>query len=127
MKGSGDLAKLFSSMEKIMKIRILAALIVASAIAAPAFAGTDAPALTRAQVHAELVQLQAAGYDQSRGEDANCPVEIPAAEARVAAQSRGSGAYGGVSIFISTVRRRPNVSRSLSSSDSSACVVMLHS
>ncbi|MGA7812275.1 DUF4148 domain-containing protein, partial [Caballeronia sp.] len=52
-----------------MKIRILAAFIVASAIAAPAFAGTDAPALTRAQVRAELVQLQAAGYDQSRGED----------------------------------------------------------
>ncbi len=37
-----------------MKIRILAAFIVASAIAAPAFAGTDAPALTRAQVRAEL-------------------------------------------------------------------------
>ncbi|NPT44176.1 DUF4148 domain-containing protein [Paraburkholderia sp. 1N] len=65
-----------------MKVRILAALIVASAIAAPAFAGTDAPALTRAQVRAELVQLQEAGYDQSRGEDANYPVEIHAAEAR---------------------------------------------
>src|SRR5258705_11732314 len=96
MKASGAIAKLFSSMEKIMKIRILAALIVASAIAAPAFAGTDAPALTRAQVHAELVQLQAAGYDQSRGEDANYPVEIQAAGARVAAQSGGSSAYGGV-------------------------------
>jgi hypothetical protein len=96
MKALGALAKLFSSMEKIMKIRILAALIVASAIAAPAFAGTDAPALTRAQVRAELVQLQAAGYDQSRGEDANYPVEIQAAEARVAAQSGGSSAYGGV-------------------------------
>src|SRR5260370_37308640 len=82
-------------MEKSMKIRILAALIVASAIAAPAFAGTDAPALTRAQVRAELVQLRAAGYDQSRGEDANYPVEIQAAEARVAAQSGGSSAYGG--------------------------------
>ncbi|SKC90375.1 protein of unknown function [Burkholderia sp. CF099] len=78
-----------------MKIRILAALIVASAIAAPAFAGTDAPALTRAQVRAELVQLQAAGYNQSRGEDANYPVEIQAAEARVAAQNGGSSAYGG--------------------------------
>lgn len=93
MKASGALAKLFSSMEKIMKIRILAALIVASAIAAPAIAGTDAPALTRAQVRAELVQLQAAGYG---GDDANYPVEIQAAEARVAAQSGGSSAYGGV-------------------------------
>ncbi|RQM44203.1 DUF4148 domain-containing protein [Paraburkholderia bannensis] len=79
-----------------MKIRFFAALIVASAIAAPAFAGADAPALTRAQVRAELVQLQAAGYDQSRGEDANYPVEILAAEARVAAQNSGSSSYGGV-------------------------------
>jgi hypothetical protein len=96
MKAFDALAKFFSSMENIMKIRILAALIVASAIAAPAFAGTDAPALTRAQVRAELVQLQAAGYNQSRGEDANYPVEIQAAEARVAAQNGGSSAYGGV-------------------------------
>src|SRR5262245_14227530 len=83
-------------MEKIMKIRMLAALFVASAIAAPAFAGTDAPALTRAQVRAELVQLQAAGYDQSRGEDANYPVEIQTALARVTTQNSGSSAVGGV-------------------------------
>jgi hypothetical protein len=83
-------------MENIMKIRILAAFIVASAIAAPAFAGTDAPALTRAQVRAELVQLQAAGYDQSRGADASYPVQLQAAEARIAAQNGGSSAYGGV-------------------------------
>ena len=79
-----------------MKIRILAAFIVASAIAAPAFAGTDAPALTRALVRAELVLLQAAGYDQSRGEDASYPVQLQAAEARIAAQNGGSSAYGGV-------------------------------
>ncbi|MFM0433763.1 DUF4148 domain-containing protein [Paraburkholderia aspalathi] len=79
-----------------MKIRILAALIVLGAIAAPAFAGTDASALTRAQVRAELAQLQAAGYNPSRGEDANYPVDIQAAEARVAAQNGGSSAYGGV-------------------------------
>ena len=96
MRASGAFAMLFYSMEKIMKIRILAALIVASAIAAPAFAGTDASALSRAQVRAELGQLQAAGYNQSRGEDANYPVEIQAAEARVAAQRDGSSAYGGV-------------------------------
>ncbi|MEI7297373.1 DUF4148 domain-containing protein [Paraburkholderia tropica] len=79
-----------------MKIRLFAALIVASAIAAPAFAGADAPALTRAQVRAELVQLQAAGYGHSRGEDANYPVEIQAAEARVAVQNSGASSYGGV-------------------------------
>ena len=79
-----------------MKIRILAALVVAGALSAPAFAATDAPALTRAQVRAELVQLQAAGYNQSRGEDINYPADIQAAEARVAAQNAGSNAYGGV-------------------------------
>lgn len=78
-----------------MKIRILS-LIVASAIAVPAFAGTNAPVLTRAQVRAELQQLRAAGYDQSHGQDTNYPVEIQAAEARVAEQNSGSGAYGGV-------------------------------
>ena len=80
-----------------MKIRILAALVVAGALlSAPAFAATDAPALTRAQVRAELAQLQAAGYNQSRGEDANYPVDIQAAEARIAAQNSGANAYGGV-------------------------------
>jgi hypothetical protein len=39
-KASGALAKLFSSMEKIMGIRIVAAVVVASAIAAPGVACT---------------------------------------------------------------------------------------
>ncbi|RKP46518.1 DUF4148 domain-containing protein [Trinickia fusca] len=78
-----------------MKTRILS-LIVASAMAVPAFAGTNAPALTRAQVYAELQQLRAAGYDQSHGQDTNYPVEIQAAEARVAEQNSGAGGYGGV-------------------------------
>ena len=69
------LAEFFSLMVNIMKIRILAALIVASTIAAPAFAGTDAPALTRAQLRAELVQLQATGYNLFGCDDASYPVE----------------------------------------------------
>jgi hypothetical protein len=47
-------------------------------------------------VRAELVQLQAAGYDQSRSEDANYPVALQAAEARIAAKNGDSSAYGGV-------------------------------
>ncbi len=94
-----------------MKIRILAALVVASAIAAPALADTDALTLTRAQVRAELTQLQAAGYDQSRGEDTSYPVGVQAAEARVAAQNGGSSAYGGAATDGSSaagVRKSPH-------------------
>jgi hypothetical protein len=80
-----------------MKSRFLAALVIAGAVASPVFADTDAPALTRAQVRAELAQLRAAGYDQSRGEDANYPTEIQAAQARVAAQHGDNNSYGGIS------------------------------
>ena len=80
-----------------MKSRFLAALIIAGAVASPVFAGTDAPALTRSQIRAELAQLRAAGYDQSRGEDPNYPADIQAAEARVAAQHGDNNSYGGVS------------------------------
>lgn len=95
-----------------MKSRFLAALIIAGAVASPVFAGTDAPALTRAQVRAELAQLRAAGYDQSRGEDPNYPADIQAAEARVAAQ-HGDNSYGGVSATGSSSTGSRNIARHL--------------
>lgn len=49
--------------------------------------------LTRAQVRAELVQLEKAGYDPARSDDAHYPDDILAAEAKVAAQN---SAVGGV-------------------------------
>ena len=76
-----------------MKSRFLAALVIATSVTSPVFAGTEG--LTRAQVHAELAQLRAVGYDQSRGEDPTYPAKIQAAEARLAAQ-RGDASYGGV-------------------------------
>ncbi|KAB0639304.1 hypothetical protein WT67_12905 [Burkholderia stagnalis] len=81
-----------------MKSRMLVALVVTGALAAPAVAHADAQVLSRAQVRAELAGLRAAGYDPSRGEDASYPTDILAAEARIAAQ-RDAGAnaasYGG--------------------------------
>ena len=50
------------------------------------FAKPNQP-LTRAQVRAELVQLEKAGYNPGANDDATYPVEIQAAEARVAAQN----------------------------------------
>jgi hypothetical protein len=95
--------------ENIMNIRIIAAFVVAAVFSLPAFAAADAQVpdqqpvvvaaqsggLTRAQVRAELVALQKAGYDQSRGEDVTYPTQIQAAEARVAAQKAAAGSQGG--------------------------------
>ncbi|MCG5078999.1 DUF4148 domain-containing protein [Paraburkholderia tagetis] len=49
------------------------------------FAQTATP-LTRAQVRAQLVQIEKAGYNPARARDNNYPEDIQAAEARVAAQ-----------------------------------------
>jgi type II secretory pathway pseudopilin PulG len=69
-------------------------------VAAPTFVfaqSQNAP-LTRAQVKAELVQLEQAGYSPATGEQANYPSDIQAAEAKVAAQQNtndANEAYGG--------------------------------
>jgi len=71
-------------------------------VAAPTFVfaqSQNAP-LTRAQVKAELVQLEHAGYSPAMGEQADYPADIQAAEAKVAAQKNANAtneAYGGTS------------------------------
>jgi hypothetical protein len=42
-------------------------------------------ALTRAEVHAQLIQLENAGYNPAKRDDASYPADIQKAEARVAA------------------------------------------
>ncbi len=80
---------------------IIKSVALALAIAAPvvSFAQSNQP-VTRAQVRAELVQLEKAGYSPIRGADPYYPTDIQAAEARVAAQNGGVAAssdVGGVS------------------------------
>ncbi|SPB15356.1 membrane protein [Caballeronia novacaledonica] len=67
---------------------------VALAFAAPvaSFAQSNQP-LTRAEVRAQIVQLEKAGYNPGVISDSKYPADIQAAEARVAAQN----GYGGVS------------------------------
>jgi hypothetical protein len=79
-----------------MLTSIIPAIALASALAIPAvsFAQSNDP-VTRAQVRAELVQLEKAGYHVSDGHT-NYPVEIQAAEAKVAAQNNAASGYGGV-------------------------------
>lgn len=75
---------------------LIQAAVVAAALAAPVavFAQSNAP-LTRAQVRAELVQLEKAGYQPGQGDNVSYPVQIQAAEAKVAAQN-GATDVGGV-------------------------------
>lgn len=70
-------------------------------LAAPtlSFAQSDPAPVTRAQVRAELIQLEQAGYNISAGEDAHYPADVQAAEAKVAAGSdarQAASAVGGV-------------------------------
>jgi hypothetical protein len=83
-----------------MKTLIYAALL-ASALAAPAlsFAQEATAPITRAEVQADLVRVEQAGYHPS-GKDVHYPEDIQAAEARLAPQdatTHGDTSVGGVS------------------------------
>ncbi|HEY4802612.1 MAG TPA: DUF4148 domain-containing protein [Paraburkholderia sp.] len=73
-----------------MKTRtLIQAAFIAALAAAPALsfaqAQSDAPK-TRAEVKAELIQLEKAGYNPATANDASYPGDIQAAEARVTQQ-----------------------------------------
>ncbi|ANB75205.1 DUF4148 domain-containing protein [Paraburkholderia phytofirmans] len=81
---------------------LIQAVVIAAALAAPvaSFAQSSQP-VTRAQVRAELIQVEKAGYRPSHS-DPYYPADIQAAEARVAeqngtAQTAESGLGGVVS------------------------------
>jgi hypothetical protein len=77
---------------------LIQAVAVAAALLVPvaSFAQTNANApLTRAQVRAELVQLEQAGYHVGDGDNSNYPAPIQAAEAKVEATHAESSGYGG--------------------------------
>ncbi|SAL79240.1 membrane protein [Caballeronia peredens] len=87
--------------------------IAAAVLSAPfaAFAQSSAPA-SRAEVRAELVQLEKAGYSPA-AEDATYPANLQAAEARVAevrmAQGQTNSGYGastGSAVRAGSVSRR---------------------
>jgi hypothetical protein len=70
--------------------------VVAGAFATPvaSFAQSNGP-VTRAQVRAELVELQRAGWRPGEGRT-TYPAEIQAAEAKVAEKNRSAGVGGDV-------------------------------
>jgi Domain of unknown function (DUF4148) len=73
------------------------ALAIAAVLAVPAvsFAQSNAP-VTRAEVRAQLIQLEKAGYNPSDADNANYPADIQKAEARVASENGAANGYGGV-------------------------------
>jgi len=75
-------------------MKFVQSLIVAAVVIVPAvsFAQSNGP-VTRADVRAQLVQLEKAGYNPTTANDYDYPANIQAAEARVAAQN-GATSYG---------------------------------
>ncbi|MCC8402767.1 DUF4148 domain-containing protein [Paraburkholderia sp. MMS20-SJTN17] len=73
---------------------LIQAVVIAVAIAAPvaSFAQANEP-VTRAQVRAELEQLEKAGYQPGHA-DPHYPADIQAAQARVDARNAGQAATG---------------------------------
>ncbi|NPT44430.1 DUF4148 domain-containing protein [Paraburkholderia sp. 1N] len=74
--------------------------LAACALAGPltGFAQSSPAPLTRAQVQAELMRLEQAGYNPSAGDEGDYPADILAAEAKVAAedaQRLAAGSVGG--------------------------------
>lgn len=69
-----------------MKSLIQAVVVAAVLTPVVSFAQSNQP-LTRAEVRAQLVQIEQAGYSPARGRDPYYPTDIQAAEARVAAQN----------------------------------------
>jgi hypothetical protein len=78
-----------------MNIRHLA-LAIAAAIAFPVagYAQESSSTVTRAQVRAELVQLESVGYWPGRANDPHYPADIQAAEAAVASQKGAESIIG---------------------------------
>ena len=70
-----------------MKTYIALLMMIGAIYAQSAFAQSNAP-LTRAQVREELIRLEAAGYDPSKGDDGEYPADIQAAQAKLVEQDR---------------------------------------
>ncbi len=90
---------------------LIQAVAVAVALVVPvaSFAQSNAP-VTRAQVRAELVQLEQAGYRPGAANDPHYPDDLLAAEAKVAAQNNAvGGVVDGASASGHRVVARPAV------------------
>ncbi|KAA1002445.1 DUF4148 domain-containing protein [Paraburkholderia panacisoli] len=75
---------------------IIRAAIIASALAIPVASFAQSTGhTTRAQVRAELAQLESVGYHVGDGEQTHYPDAIQAAEAKLVARDASASSYGG--------------------------------
>ena len=82
-------------MKSLIQAVAVCAVLVAAALPTASFAQSHST-ITRAQVRAELVQLQQVGYRVGDGDNAHYPEAIQAAQAKVAAINGANSGYGGV-------------------------------
>ncbi|MGU7778767.1 DUF4148 domain-containing protein [Burkholderia sp. PU8-34] len=73
------------------KIALLALTLGAIAVSTSTLAQSVSAPLTRAQVRADLIRLERAGYNPAASNDVTYPDDIQAAEAKVAAQDAAGG------------------------------------
>jgi hypothetical protein len=105
-------------------MKTLACLVlVGGALASPvvSFAQSTEP-VTRAQVRAELIQLEEAGYHVGGGDHTTYPVQIQAAEAKIAAQGSQQAANNAVGGTTLTGTSASGSSMHMPTSSSSSCV-----
>jgi hypothetical protein len=75
---------------------LINAVAVAVILSAPALSfAQSSGGLTRAQVRADLVRVEQAGYYPGDGDNTQYPANIQAAEAKIAAEDAASHSYGG--------------------------------
>jgi hypothetical protein len=82
---------------EVVTMKLVQSLVIAAALAIPAvssFAQSNQP-VTRAEVKAQLVQLEKAGYQPTK-KDTQYPRDLQAAEARVSAANGAATDVGGV-------------------------------
>lgn len=106
-------------------MKLVQSLIVAALVSVPvvSFAQAEQP-VTRAEVRAELVQLQKAGYNGG-GDDAQYPQDLQAALSRIDAnQGSAVAAYGGVAKDSSAAGSRTPMKHAHASANASAAQVV---
>jgi hypothetical protein len=111
----------YSLRSDIMKKIFVCLAVAAGALAAPAlsFAQSNGP-VTRAEVRADLIRVEKAGYEPGRANDIYYPADIQAAEAKIAAQDKQTQAQdsvGGVALTGTSSSGKPSRSAS-----NNACV-----
>jgi hypothetical protein len=92
----------FNDLDEVMTMKaLIRTTLIALALSVPAlsFAQSQQAPLTRAEVRAQLAQIEQAGYNPAHN-DNNYPADIQAAEAKVASEDHAAAvnAVGGVSL-----------------------------